>query len=167
MKKRNAVAAAMLLALAGPLAQGARAEERADASQLHASDRDGIGYPACGLRLQISSNEPSDEVLTALPELRVTLGQVAEGFVEPRGDVSQTDVPLVIAPYTKYYASALRAISVQITRYLQDEGFESVMVYPLEEQIDPETGHDLRGVGQVGLDLLVRADRPVKKGWFR
>jgi hypothetical protein len=40
------------------------------------------------------------------------------------------------------------------------------MVHPLEQEIDPETGVDLRGHGQLGLTLLVRAERRPKRGWF-
>jgi len=143
----------------------ARAESTADASQLQASESDGIGYPASGLRLRFSSNDPSDEAFRALPEPTLVLGPVADGFVERRGDVPRSEVRLAVAPCTRFYTSALPSIGVQLSRHLQDEGFESVIVDPFEEEIDPATGRDLRGVGQLNLDLPVRADGPVKSGW--
>jgi len=81
--------------------------------------------------------------------------------------VVRTAVRLVVAPYSNYHASALSAIALQISDHLEDEGFENVMVYPVEQQIDPETGRDLRGVGQVHFTLLVRAEPKPRWWWFR
>jgi len=137
----------------------------APASDFHALPEDGPAYPVSGLRLQIVSNAPDHEALAKLPELRLRLGQVAHGFVAPGGMAPDAEVPLVVAPYTNYHRSALQAISKQIVAYLTDEGFDEVLVYPVEEEIDPETGVDLRGVGQLRLHLLVRANRE-PGGWF-
>lgn len=164
MTRRTAWVVASFLALAIPAELPAH-EGSAPASDFHAAASDGPPYPVSGFRFEIASSTPDASELRALPELRVVLGQVQDGFVAPGGPAPETEVPLVVAPYTNYYASALQAITLQIADHLKDEGFESVIVYPVEQEIDPETGADLRGVGQLNLHLLVRAE-PGSSGWF-
>ena len=164
MKKRIAIASAMLLALAAPMRLVAH-EDLAPAANFQASENDGPAYPISGLRLQISSNVDDSSVLAELAEFKLTLGQVAEGFVGPAGPVPQTQVRLIVAPYSNYHASAISAITEQLSDHLKSEGFVNVMVFPREEEIDPETGRDLRGVGQLTLNLVVRAEL-YRKRWL-
>lgn len=164
MRHWNVLMAATL-ALAIPGALAGCAHEVMQPSDYQADDSDGPAYPVSGLHLEISSSTPQAPALVALSELDVTLGQVADGYVAPRDSVPTGSVRLAIAPYANYHASALQAIGSQIAEHLDHEGFEDVIVYPLEKEIDPETGSDLRGAHQLGLTLFVRAE-PKKKRYF-
>jgi hypothetical protein len=103
--------AAMFLTVAMPGALAAHDPEGPPTAERRASESDGPAYEVSGLRLQIVSSTPSHEALAGLHELRVTLGQVADGYVAPAADLPQARVPIASAPFTRYYASALRAIS--------------------------------------------------------
>jgi hypothetical protein len=165
MRHWNVVMAATL-ALAVPGALAGCAHEVMSPSDYQADESDGPAYPVSGLRLQIDSSTPEAQALVELPELAVTLGQVADGYVAPRDSVPTGSVRLAVAPYANYHASALEAIGTQIADHLTHEGFEDVIVYPLEQQIDPETGRDLRGKHYLGLTLLVRAEPKQRRGLF-
>jgi hypothetical protein len=158
---------AAVLAAGVPGAVAAHDEHEAPAMDFEAVASDGPAYPVSGIKLQITSSTPEARALVELPELKLALGQVQNGFVAPRDGVPVASVRLMVAPYSNYYASAIQSIGMQISEHLEDEGFENVLVYPLEEEIDPETGRDLRGTGQVNLTLLVRAEPRKKRGWFR
>jgi len=164
---QGSVLLVVALALGIPGVLRAHDHDGAPAHDFRAVESDGPAYPVSGLRFQIVSSTPDARALVELPELEVGLGQVADGFVAPRDSVPIAAVRLVVAPYANYHASALSAIALQISDHLEDEGFENVMVYPVEQQIDPETGRDLRGVGQVHFTLLVRAEPKPRWWWFR
>lgn len=165
MKRQITILAAMLLTLTVPVTLVAH-EDLAPAANFEATANDGPAYPVSGLRLQISSNVDDSEVLAELAEFKLTLGQVADGFVAPTEVVPQTQVRLTVAPYSNYYASAISSITAQLSDHLKDEGFTSVIVYPREEEIDPQSGRDLRGVGQLSLHLIVRAELHRKRWLF-
>lgn len=157
--------AALLLALAAPAPVAAH-DDQAPASEFKATPADGPPYPVSGLRLQIISSTPDAEAFQKLPEMELELGQVADGYVAPGGPAPNAEVVLHSAPYTYYYRSALNAICVQIVERLRKKGFDPVLVYPAEEEIDPETGLDLRAGHQRELHLMVRADPAPKRGWW-
>lgn len=159
-----ALAAACLFAFAAPAT--AHDDDEPMPAELAADPSDGPAYPVSGIRLEISSSQPDHPALVALSDFRLKLGQVADGYVAPRKGVPEADVPLVAAPFTNYYASAVQAIGLQLTNHLKDEGLDNVLVYAAEEEIDPETGRDLRARGQLTLHFLVRAEPHKRRGWF-
>jgi len=121
--------------------------------------RDGPRYPVAGFRLQYSSDHPRHPVLEEFLDIQVTLGQVNDGYVEPRAGIPETRIVLRVAPYTNYYASAVRSINQQVVAHFNQKGLIGVLVGPLETEIEPGSGKDLRPPGQVNLNLVVRTGR--------
>jgi hemolysin activation/secretion protein len=148
------------LLLAGAARPAQAAQEPAFPHEFRADpQRDGPKYPVAGFRLQYSSDHPRHPVLEEFLDIQVRLGQVDDGYVEPRAGVPETRIVLRVAPYTNYYASAIRAINQQVVSHFNEKGLIGVLVAPLETEIEPGSGKDLRKAGQVNLNLVVRTGR--------
>lgn len=152
---------ALVVAVGAPRPAGAEDDDKEAASASFQANprRDGPRYPVAGFRLEYASDHPRHPVLEEFLDIRVKLGQVEDGYVEPREGVPTTEFPLRVAPYTYYYASAIRAINRQVVEHFNDEGLLGVLVQPAEDQIEPGTGKDLRPEDQADLDLVVRTGR--------
>lgn len=138
----------------------ATADPTAPPSQFKADARlDGARYPVSGFKLVYSSSHPKHPDLEKMLDADVELGQVADGYVAVRDDLPETSIPLRVAHYTFYYASAIRSINEQLVKRFNDRGLIGVLVQPLETEIEPGSGRDLRGPGQTSLTLVVRTGR--------
>jgi hemolysin activation/secretion protein len=84
---------------------------------------------------------------------------VADGYVAPREGLPEAKFILRVAPYTNYYASAIRSINEQVVARFNKKGLIGVLVQPVETEIEPGSGRDLRAPGQVSLNLVVRTGR--------
>lgn len=120
---------------------------------------DGNAYPVAGFRLEYAKEHPRHPDLEPLLDLEITLGQVEDGYVEPRDGLPSARVTLRAARYTKYYASAIRTIDQQIVEQFNKKGLIGVLVQPLETEIEPGSGKDLREPGRVNLHLVVHTGR--------
>lgn len=149
---------AMILSVVG-VAPATADEKLGPPSEYSAGASDGPGYPVSGLRLQYGSEHARHPAIEEFQDIRVHLSQVADGYVAPRENLPETEIVLRAAPYTTYYASAIRAINEQVVARFNKKGLIGVLVQPLETEIEPGTGRDLRPPGQVSLTLVVRTGR--------
>lgn len=148
-------------AVALPLATAgvARATDAPSAAGHPAAKSDGGRYPIAGFEVHYAEDHPRHPSLDDILAADVTLGRVDDGYVAPRDGIPEAKIALRAAPYTYYYASAIRSINEQLVKRFNDRGLIGVLVQPLETDLEPGTGRDLRTPGQRGLTLVVRTGR--------
>lgn len=121
------------------------------------SDIDSLVYPVMPLKISYGLDS---EGLPDLNELRTVRfkSNRHRGIVDLAGlmkDNLNTD-PFQLS------TEDLREISQICVHYLKEKGFEGMVAMVSPSQIDPSTGADLRGRGQLGLDLKIWVAR-IKK----
>ncbi len=105
-----------------------------------------------------SQHPPIEELMSA----EYGLGVAADGYVGPRRGGNNfwfTLADPVESDAVPIYASGIREIAEQITNELNTRGLIGVYVAPHEEDVDPETGRDLRPAGRTALRLVIWTGR--------
>jgi hemolysin activation/secretion protein len=130
--------------------------------KIRALESDGPAYPLDALLPLYAEDHPDHPPLHRLNRAVFVLGRTADGYVGPRPGVKPVRFKLgqlTAAPEQQIYASGLRALNEQIVVWLNDQGLTGVLVRPHEEDIDPDSGLDLRNEGEADLRLLVWTGR--------
>jgi len=132
---------------------------RATDASFQAARSDGGRYPIAGFEIHYAQDHPRHPSLDDILEADVVLGRVDDGFVAVRDGLPEAKVALRAAPYAYYYASAIRSINEQLVKRFNDRGLIGVLVQPLETEIEPGSGRDLRTPPQRSLTLVIRTGR--------
>ena len=119
---------------------------------------DGPSYEVTAFVLSYGTEHADLPPIDDLMQLEIRVGRTVDGYVAPREDVEAVTMKLDEvgqAPMHRFYASAIRRISEEIVAYFNRKGLIGIFVTPSAEEIDPETGKDLRSAGQTSLRLIV------------
>ena len=149
-----------LLALLACVLMGAgTARAAADSSTLGLhSDTEGPVYLVGAVRLNYASAHPLHPSIPELEDVDLALGESSDGYVGPRRGGDNVWFGLLDiergAPI-RIYASGIRELNEQFVRELNRRGLVGVFVAPHPDDIDPQTGADLRPPGRTTLELVV------------
>ncbi|MBW2414550.1 MAG: ShlB/FhaC/HecB family hemolysin secretion/activation protein [Deltaproteobacteria bacterium] len=126
------------------------------------SEQQGPVYLVGRLSLEYASEHALQPSLDDVRAADYALGLAYDGYVGPRRGAQNEWFTLHElgrdAP-ARVYASGLRELNQQIVRQLNLRGLIGVYVAPHEDDIDSESGHDLREPGYTSLRLVVYAGR--------
>src|SRR5438445_11388107 len=91
----------------------------------HATEKDGPAYRIDRFELKYKQDRQGVPSINELMQLEVELGRTDDGYVVPRLGLPTVRFRLANAPrqlFDRYYETALAAINLQITRYLNSKG---------------------------------------------
>jgi hypothetical protein len=144
-----------LLALPG-------APVRAAASLGQYSEQQGPLYSVGEIELIYAVAHPAHPSLALLYDADYGLGSAGDGYVGPRLGGEQvwfTLRELAAGPPIRIYASGLRELCEQIVAEFNALGLMGVFVAPHEQDIQTDSGHDLRPPGDSKLRLVIYTGR--------
>lgn len=127
-----------------------------------ATAADGPRYPVGRLQLVYVDRNPAFPPATSMEQVKVELGQAADGLVAPRAGFPLVKLRLVDAGrggWNHFYASAIRSINQQLVYAFNRRDFYAIVVSPMPEDIQRRTGKDMRPKGQTTLHLGIYAGR--------
>ncbi len=130
--------------------------------KIHAAPVDGVVYPIDAIIPEYAEYHSDHPPLPDLDRAVFTLGRTADGYVAPRPGVRSIHFrlsDLAAAPAQRIYASGLRSLNEQIVAWLNEQGLRGVLVRPNEEDIDPDSGEDLRPQTRPQLRILIWTGR--------
>jgi len=90
--------------------------------------------------------------------MEVELGVLSSGYVNVRPGIPRVRFPLAEAanqPLDRYHPAALQAICAQIVRYFNQKGLISVFVAVHADDIDVDSGRDLRPADRTSMRLVI------------
>ncbi len=119
-------------------------------------------YQVGEIELIYATGHPAHPPLELLYSVDLALGNAGDGFVGPRmggQNLWFTLRELPAGPPIEIYASGLRELAEQLVSELNALGLMGVYVAPHEQDIQPDTGHDLRPPGQTRLRLVIYTGR--------
>lgn len=151
------VALGLILALPDPAraAAGASTAGRFSATE-------GPVYLIGSVELRYAEPHPEHPPLEDVLDVDLALGEAADGYVGPRRggqNVWFRLTEIAEGPPIRVYATGVRELNEQIVDELNRRGLIGVYVAPRADDIEPDTGRDLRDPGDTALHLLVYTGR--------
>lgn len=111
-------------------------------------------YPVSGFNLSYGNPRPGLPSLSDLNSLEIQLERKGDTWTAASGENSPTIRLGSIPSGAKFDGAGLNSIMTQIVRYYNEQGIMAVYVVPVEGQINPRSGRDLRR-DETGLDLNI------------
>lgn len=170
---RMAVAAMMLFAAAAPAEEPAtrpaaksspvrkHEDPVADAPTTRPADKKaghGAAYTVTRIEFRYGKQHPQLPPIGELMTLTVQLGKVADGYIAPAPGVEAVTVRLADVPglpVHRFYEGAIRSINVAVVRFFNQRKLIGVFVTIDPDDLDMETGEDLRDEGNTVLREVV------------
>jgi hemolysin activation/secretion protein len=119
---------------------------------------DDKAYPVTRFLIEYKSEHPDHPPVDDLLNILVPLGSDPDGFVGPKPGVPVVQVrpaDVVEGPSVVFHRSAINAIARGVIEALNDRGIIGVFVQIHPEDINDQTGEDLRGGKRGDLRLIV------------